>query len=60
MVQLKIYDTSGRLVTTLVDDYKKAGEYFATWDAANLSSGVYYYRIQAGNFTAVRKSIFIK
>lgn len=60
LVSLKVYGTTGQLVATLVDEYKNADRYSITWNAGNLSSGVYYYIIKAGNFTEVRKSILLK
>jgi hypothetical protein len=59
-VSLKIYDILGREVTTLVDGVKTAGRYTVEWNAANLPSGVYLYRMQAGSFTATRKVVLIK
>jgi hypothetical protein len=59
-VILKVYDVLGNEVATLVDEYKPAGVYEVELDANNLSSGVYFYRIQAGSFNQVRKMILIK
>ena len=41
-VSITVYDISGQVVETLVDDYKYAGEYSLTWNAQNHSSGVYF------------------
>jgi hypothetical protein len=57
---LKVYDLLGREVATLVDEYKEAGKYEAVFDASELSSGVYYYRLQTENYTAANKMIVIK
>jgi hypothetical protein len=59
-VVLKLYDLLGREVVTLVDEFRKAGRYAATWDGTNssgnrISSGVYFYRLTAGSFTGVKK-----
>jgi hypothetical protein len=62
-VTLKIYDVSGREVETLVNEYKQAGKYTAIFDVSgrkNLASGTYFYKLQAGDFTDVRKMILVK
>jgi hypothetical protein len=57
---LKIYDILGNEVTTLVDEYREAGRYTLNFDASRLSSGVYIYRITAGEFTDVKKMALVK
>ncbi len=59
-VTLKVYDVLGREVATLVDGFKEAGYYEATFDAGNLSSGVYYYKLTAGSFRSVKKAILMR
>lgn len=59
-VLIKIYDISGREVSTLVNDNFTAGMYEAEWDGSKYSSGVYFYRMTAGNFSEVRKMILVK
>ena len=59
-VTIKIYDVLGSEVTTLVNEEKSVGNYELTWNAANLSSGVYFYRFQAGSFVQTRKMILLK
>ncbi len=59
-IQLKIYDVTGRLVTTLLDKKMNAGSHTVTFDASNLSSGVYFYSIEAENFDSVQKMTLIK
>ncbi|HPG41365.1 MAG TPA: DUF362 domain-containing protein [bacterium] len=59
-VSLTIYDTMGRLVDTVVDGYVPAGEYFITWTASNLPSGVYFYKLQIGGFSTTRKLVLQK
>ena len=56
-ITLKIYDTLGIEVTTLIDDEMKAGNHSVVFDARNLSSGMYFYRIQANGYTKTRKLI---
>jgi hypothetical protein len=60
MVSLKVYDLVGREVSTLVNGVKSAGNYTATFNAANLPSGVYFYKLQAGNYTATKKAILVR
>lgn len=60
MVSLKIYDVVGREVATLVNQEQGTGSYQVTFDASRLSSGLYLYRIQAGDFSAVNKMMLIK
>ena len=59
-VQLKIYDVLGNEVTTLVNEEKPAGTYSITWNAANLPSGVYFYQLKTGSYTAMKKLMFLK
>lgn len=59
-VTLKVYDLIGREVATLVDEEKSTGDYEVEFDGSNLSSGVYFYRIQAGSFTDTKKFILLK
>jgi len=53
----------GRVVATLVNEVKQPGEYSVQWDVAasgGLPSGVYFYRMTAGNFTDIRKMVVVK
>ncbi len=59
-VTLKVYDVLGRKVATLVDKFQRAGNYSVTFNASNLSSGIYYYRLKAGNFVEMKKMILLK
>jgi PKD repeat protein len=59
-VSLKIYDIVGKEIITLVDEQKEAGLYEVKYDASKLSSGVYIYSIQAGDFLENRKMILMK
>jgi glycosidase len=59
-VSLKIFDVSGREVSTLVDERQAAGEYKINWNPKNLASGVYFYRLQAGEFVETKKMIFLQ
>jgi hypothetical protein len=59
-VKLVIYDMLGREVTTLVNEKLNAGTYQADWDASNYTSGVYFYKLSAGDFVQSRKMMLIK
>jgi len=59
-VTLKVYDSLGSEVATIVDGYLKAGKHSVNFNAKNFTSGVYYYRIKADNFTSTRKMLLIK
>lgn len=59
-VQLKVYDVLGKEAATLVDEYKVAGGYEVNFDASMLSSGIYFYKLKAGNFIETKKMIVIK
>ncbi len=59
-VSLKVYDVLGREVATLVNEQKQAGEYEIAFDAAKLSSGIYYYELKSGEFRSIKKMILLK
>ena len=59
-VTLKIFDSLGRQVASLVNAEQTAGKYIVNFDASRLSSGIYFYRIQAGNFSQSKKMMLIK
>jgi flagellar hook assembly protein FlgD len=59
-VVLKVYDLLGRVVATVVDQQKPAGYHRATFDATAVGSGVYFYRMAAGRYNAVRKLLVVK
>ena len=59
-VTLKIYDLLGNEIATLVDEEKSSGFYEVVFDASELSSGIYYYRIQSHNFAQSKKMILMK
>ncbi len=59
-VTLKIYDVLGREIETLVNTFQKIGKYVVQFDASKLSSGVYFYRLTAGNYSAVKKMVLLK
>jgi len=57
---IKIYDALGNEVSSLVNETKTAGTYEVEFNATNLSSGIYYYTLQAGSFNQTKKMILIK
>ena len=57
---IKVYDILGKLVETLVNENKDAGYYDINFDASNLASGLYIYKIEAGTFNDTKKMILIK
>jgi len=59
-VQLKVYDVLGNEVATLVNEEKPAGVYEVEFNASRLSSGIYFYKLQAGSFTQTKKMTLIK
>ena len=60
-VTLKVYNALGKEVASIVDGYKKAGEYSEEFAAStNLNSGIYFYKLTAGNFTDTKKMMLIK
>jgi hypothetical protein len=60
LVSIKVYDLLGREVASLVNEEKPAGNYEAEFDGSDLSSGIYFYKIQAGDYTSVKKMILLK
>lgn len=59
-VTLKIYDMLGKEVSTLVDKEQDAGTYIVRWNAKNFSSGIYFYRLTAGNFIGTKRMVLNK
>ncbi|MGD1046555.1 MAG: T9SS type A sorting domain-containing protein [Bacteroidota bacterium] len=59
-VTLKMFDIMGREVATIVSEELSAGSYSRSWNAANISSGIYFYRIQTGSFTETKKLILLR
>jgi hypothetical protein len=59
-VTLKIYDITGREIAKLVNEQKQAGYYTVSFNGSNFASGVYFYRIQAGDFMQVKRMVLIK
>ena len=59
-VIIKAYDLLGREVATLVNENKPAGRYTVQFDASGLASGVYLYKLTAGEYSAVKKMLLVR
>jgi C1A family cysteine protease len=59
-VKLSVYNTLGQKVMTLVSEIQEAGDHSVTFDAGNLSSGIYVYRLQTGTHSVARKMILLR
>ena len=59
-MNLTVFDILGREVSELVNDKRDAGVYEVTFDGSNLASGVYFYRLQAGDFEATKRLLLVK
>jgi photosystem II stability/assembly factor-like uncharacterized protein len=59
-VSLKVFDALGREVSILLADELPAGTYTQQWNAAKMSSGIYFYRLQAGSFTETKKLVLLR
>jgi phosphatidylserine/phosphatidylglycerophosphate/cardiolipin synthase-like enzyme len=60
LVCIKVFDILGREVAVLLNEVKSVGVYQLTWNASTLPSGIYFYRVQVGTNTAVKKAILLK
>lgn len=59
-VSLKVYDVLGNEVKTLINENKPAGRYTVTFDGSNLSSGIYFYKLESGSFIETKRMILLK
>ena len=59
-MKVEVYNLLGQVVATLVSGYKDAGTYNLTWDATDVSSGMYFVKAEAVGFTQIRKLILLK
>jgi photosystem II stability/assembly factor-like uncharacterized protein len=59
-VEISIYNLLGQKIATLVDKKQNAGTHQVKWDATNFASGIYYYRLEAGEFQEVKKMILLR
>ena len=60
VVSLKVYDITGREINTLVNEQLQPGTYEVTFDGSNLPSGIYFYKLNAGNYSETKKLILMK
>lgn len=60
LVSLRIFDVSGRDVAELVNEELLPGTFAISWDATSIPAGVYFYRIEAGRHSTVRRMILLK
>ena len=60
LVTLKVYNVLGEEVDILVNEIKQVGNYETNFDASSLSSGIYFYRLKAGDFIETKKMILMK
>jgi len=60
LVKIKVYDITGKEITELVNQEMSAGVYETTWEASGFASGVYFYKITAGDFNKVLKMVLVK
>ena len=59
-VTIKVFDVLGNEVAALVNEEKTIGNYEVEFDATNLPTGIYFYKLQAGNFVEIKKMVLIK
>jgi TctA family transporter len=59
-VKLTVYNILGQQIRTVVDTRMNAGQQSIVFDASKLASGVYFYRLEAGDFSAVKKMLLLK
>jgi hypothetical protein len=59
-VSLKVYDVLGREIATLINEKKQPGVYEVEFNASQLSSGIYFYKLQTENHSSVKKMIYLK
>jgi len=59
-VTIKVYDVLGKEIATLVNEEKPFGDYEIEFNGTGLPSGIYFYRLQTGNFVEIKKMVFIK
>jgi hypothetical protein len=59
-VRLKVFTLLGKEVATLVSEELAAGSYRVEWDAKGIASGIYFYRLQAGNFNKTKKLVLLR
>jgi hypothetical protein len=59
-VSLKVFDVLGREIITLVDQHQNAGTHSVSFNALNISSGIYFYKLESGSFVSIKKMMLVK
>jgi hypothetical protein len=59
-VNLKVFDVIGKVVATLVNEEKPAGNYNVEFNGGNLTSGIYFYQLSANHLNEIRKMVLLK
>jgi hypothetical protein len=59
-VNVSIYNTTGQKIDTLIDTAQTAGKHEVIWDASRFAAGVYFYKIQATGYAAIKKCVLVK
>ena len=59
-VTMKIYDVEGKEMEVIIDQKMEAGKYELSWDASKFASGIYFYKLTAGDFESVKKMVLLK
>jgi hypothetical protein len=60
LVSLRVFDVIGREVAVLVNEQQSAGSYSIQWNASNVPSGMYFYRLQSGSYAVTKKIVLLK
>jgi hypothetical protein len=60
LVEIKVFDITGKLITTMINQTLKEGIYETSFNASSLPSGIYFVKLQAGNFTGINKIVLVK
>ncbi|MDP3829934.1 MAG: T9SS type A sorting domain-containing protein, partial [Ignavibacteriaceae bacterium] len=60
IVEIKVYDILGKEIQTLLNEYKTTGSYEVEFDASNLPSGIYFYRMVSGNYPEAKKMVLLR
>ena len=59
-MRLVVYDAAGNEVATLADGTLQSGEHTVSFDGANIASGIYFYRLEAGAYSSTKKFVLLK
>ncbi|MEJ2616624.1 MAG: T9SS type A sorting domain-containing protein [Ignavibacteriaceae bacterium] len=59
-VELVVFNTIGKEITRIVNEYQNAGNYEVSFNASEFPSGIYYYKLKAGNYSSVKKLVVLK